>query len=76
MPKLKINAIADDRPVKLTVELPGAVFRTLSAYAEILKSETNQSIEVSKLIPPMLERFMASDREFIKAQRAKTSSST
>jgi hypothetical protein len=31
--KLKLGAIADDRPVKLTVELPAAVHRDLLAYA-------------------------------------------
>ena len=35
MTKLKLSAIPDDRPVKLTIELPGAVHRDLVAYAEI-----------------------------------------
>ena len=33
MAKLKLGAIADDKPVKLTVELPAAVHRDLLAYA-------------------------------------------
>ena len=33
MAKLKLGAIADDKPVKLTVELPAAVHRDLVAYA-------------------------------------------
>ena len=36
MAKLKLGAIADDKPVKLTVELPAAVHRELLAYAEVL----------------------------------------
>ena len=33
MAKLKLGAIADDKPVKLTVELPAGVHRDLLAYA-------------------------------------------
>lgn len=69
MAKLKINAIADDKPVKVTIELPASVFRDLAAYVEVFQRETRQAIEISKLIPPMLERFMASDREFHKKRR-------
>ncbi|MGO8058253.1 DUF2274 domain-containing protein [Rhizobium johnstonii] len=36
MTKLKLSAIPDDKPVKITVELPAAVFRDLQAYAAIL----------------------------------------
>ena len=36
MAKLKLGAIADDKPVKLTVELPAAVHRDLVAYADAL----------------------------------------
>jgi hypothetical protein len=70
MPKLKLSAIADDKPVKLTVELPAVVHRDLLAYAEALARETGQSIvDPSKLVAPMLARFMATDRAFAKARR-------
>jgi hypothetical protein len=36
MAKLKLGAIANDKPVKLTVELPAAVHRDLLAYANAL----------------------------------------
>ena len=39
MAKLKLGAIADDKSVKLTVELPAAVHRDLLAYAEVLARE-------------------------------------
>jgi hypothetical protein len=72
MTKLKLGAIADDKPVKLTVELTAAVHRDLVAYAEALGRETGQSIaEPAKLIAPMLSRFMATDRAFAKARRAR-----
>ncbi len=73
MAKLKLGAIADDRPIKLTVELPAAVHRDLIAYAEALGRETGQpTIEPTKLIAPMLARFIASDRAFAKARKVRT----
>ena len=65
----KLGAFADDKPVKSTVELPAAVHRDLLAYAEVLAHETGQSIaDPSKLVAPMLARFMAADRAFGKAR--------
>ena len=70
MAKLKLGPIADDRPVKLTIEIPAAVHRDLVAYAEVLGRETGQPVgEPAKLIAPMVERFMATDRAFAKARR-------
>lgn len=62
--KLKLGALADDRPVRLTVELAAGVHRDLVAYAEALAKETGQAVEPVRLISPMLARFMASDRGF------------
>jgi hypothetical protein len=71
MAKLKLGAIADNKPVKLTVELTAAAHRDLVAYADILGRETGQSIvDPAKLIAPMLIRFMATDRAFSKTRRA------
>lgn len=71
MPKLKLTAPFDDKPVKITIELPAAVHRDLVAYAEVLARENGQEInDPSKLIAPMLTRFMATDRAFAKARRA------
>lgn len=69
MAKLKLGALVDDKSVKLTVELPAAVHRDLAAYAEVLASESGQSVDAAKLIAPMLARFMATDRTFAKARR-------
>ena len=72
MAKLKIAALPDDKPVKVTVELPAAVHRDLVAYAEILGREGGQPIrDPVKLIAPMLTRFMATDRAFAKARRSR-----
>ncbi|NJO34969.1 MAG: DUF2274 domain-containing protein [Rhodospirillales bacterium] len=70
MTKLKLGPLTDDRPVKLTVELPAAVHRDLIAYAEVLGRQTGQKVdEPAKLIAPMVQRFMATDRGFAKARK-------
>jgi hypothetical protein len=77
MAKLKLGAVVDEKPVKLTVELPVSVYRDLLAYAEVLARETGQEIaEPTKLIAPMLARFMATDRVFAKIRRATQARST
>ena len=36
MAKLKLGPIVDDKPIKVTVEMPAALHRDLRAYAEAL----------------------------------------
>ena len=75
MTKLKLGAIMDDKPVKLTIEIPAAVHRDLVAYAEVLGRTTGQPArDPVKLIVPMLERFMATDRAFVKTRRNRAGS--
>ncbi len=70
MNKLKLFAIDEDKPVKITIELPANVDRDLKAYAELLERESGQSVsDARKLIAPMLKRFMATDRAFAKFRR-------
>ncbi|MFB6451356.1 DUF2274 domain-containing protein [Bradyrhizobium tunisiense] len=70
MSKLKIAALPDDKPVKISAELPANVHRDLVSYAEALARESGQPIDPARLIAPMLARFMATDRGFAKARRA------
>ncbi len=70
MAKLKLGAIADDKPVKVTIELSADIHRDLVAYGEVLARESGRAaIEPAKLIAPMLVRFMATDRVFSKLRR-------
>ncbi len=73
MAKLKLGPLEDDKPVKLTIELPAAVHRDLVIYARLMLENTGGAtpVEPAKLIVPMLEKFMATDREFTKARRVK-----
>lgn len=70
MTKLKLGPLVDDRPVKLTIELPATVHRDLIAYGAELAAETGgDAVTPEKLIAPMLARFMASDRGFARRRR-------
>ena len=67
---LKLGPLADDKPVRLSIEVPADVFRDLAAYAEAHAATTGQPSQgPSKLIVPMLCHFMASDRAFAKLRR-------
>ena len=71
MAKLKLGPIANDKPVKFTVELPASLHRDLTTYAEILGRGAGQpAIDPARLIVPMLERFIATHRGFAKAKHS------
>jgi hypothetical protein len=70
MVKLKLAALSDEKPVKVALELPASLHRDLLAYAEILAHQSGQPIsEPTKLIAPMLARFMATDRAFARSRK-------
>ena len=68
MTKLKLTDLAEDKPVRLTIELPAAIHRDLVAYATVLGAGQG-AISPDKLVAPMIQRFMATDRAFLKARR-------
>jgi hypothetical protein len=70
MTKLKIQAIPDDKPVKVTLELPAQLHRDLVAYAEAVEGQSGQPIgDPARLIAPMLTRFIRTDRAFARSRR-------
>ena len=70
MAKLRLGALDDDKPVKVSIELPAAVHRDLVVYADVLARETGQTVaDPAKLIAPMVQKFMATDRAFARARR-------
>ena len=75
MTKLKLSAIEDDKPVKLSIEYPAPVHRNLLAYAEAIGRETGQAApDPAKIVAPMIERFMATDRAFARTRRSRATS--
>lgn len=73
MTKLRLGPITEEKPVKLTIELPGALMRDLADYGAVHAKATGLAAPLppEKLIPPMIERFIAGDREFSKQRRRK-----
>jgi len=70
MAKLKLGPVETDKPVRVSIKLPAPVYRNLLAYAEALATATNQEpLKPDKLIPAMIEHFMATDRGFAKFRR-------
>ncbi len=69
MTRLKLGAIPDEKPVKLTVELSAELHRDLTAYSEALALQTGQRVEPARLVAPMLARFMATDRGFVRVRK-------
>lgn len=72
MTTLKLGPLADDKPVKLTVEIPASLFADLAVYGELLGAAQSggAAVEPARLIVPMLQRFIATDRGFAKARRS------
>ena len=70
MAKLKLGPIADEKPVRITAEIPAEVHRDLAAYARVLGQHTGRTYELGQLVAPMLKRFMDTDREFARARRS------
>jgi hypothetical protein len=63
--------------VRLTIELPATVHRDLAVYAEALGQGTGKAaVEPAKLVPPMLARFMSTDRVFAKLRRTRSKQSS
>ncbi|MEI4507311.1 DUF2274 domain-containing protein [Sphingopyxis sp. CCNWLW253] len=71
MSRLRLGAIADNKPVKMTIEMSGSLVRDLADYADVHARLTGMASPISpeKLIPAMIERFIASDREFSRQRR-------
>lgn len=70
--KLKISALPDEKPVKMTIELPASVHRDLLAYSDIIATQAGQeAINPSNLVAAMVKGFMETDRAFAKAKKAR-----
>ena len=70
MTRLKLADLADEKPVRLTLELSARLHRDLVAYALAVNGgDVKGAPTTERLIPPMLERFIATDRAFAKARK-------
>lgn len=70
MTRLMLADLTDEKPVRLTVELPARLHREILAYSVALNAgETNGAPPPERLIPPMIERFIATDRNYSRTKR-------
>ncbi|NOU03589.1 MAG: DUF2274 domain-containing protein [Novosphingobium sp.] len=70
MTRLKLTDLADEKPVRLTVEINARLHRDLVAYALAVNGgETKGAPAPERLIPAMIERFIATDRSFAKSRK-------
>ena len=71
MTRLKLVDLADEKPVRLTVEVSARLHRELIAYATALNGgDAKGAPTPERLIPPMIERFIATDRSYAKSRRS------
>lgn len=72
MTRLKLADLNDEKPIRLTLEIPARLHRTLAAYAVAVNGgDPKGAPTVERLVPPMLERFIAADRAFAKGRRSR-----
>lgn len=71
MSKLRLGPLIDEKPVKLSIDVPGPLIRELTDYARVHAAANGltEPLPPERLIVPMVERFMAGDREFSKMRR-------
>lgn len=71
MTRLKLSDLADEKPVRLTIEVSARLHKELVAYAAALNGGDAKGAPLpERLIPPMIERFIATDRSYAKGRRA------
>ncbi len=73
MTRLTLADLADEKPVRLTVELSARLHRELLAYATAINNgDVKGAPNPERLIPPMIERFIANDRSYAKTRNSKS----
>lgn len=71
---LKLGPIPDQKPVKITMTLPPDIHAALSDYAALHAREYGNQSSVADIAGLMIEKFLASDRQFKRARKTLQSS--
>ena len=69
--KLRLGPLPKTESVKLTFACPASLKADLDRYASLHAQAYGEVVDAEKLIPHMLEVFMAGDRGFRKGTTAK-----
>ena len=66
MAKLRLGPLPDDRPVKRTITFTAALDALIRDYATAIAAQDNlsEAPTIEKLVPIIVERFIATDRAF------------
>src|SRR3546814_4131194 len=68
--KLRLGPLPKTENVKLTFACPASLKADLDRYASLHAQAYGEAVDAEKLIPHMLEAFMAGDRGFRKGTRS------
>ena len=66
--KLRLGPLPSSGSTKLTFTCPASLKADLDAYAALHAQAYGEAVDAEKLIPHMLEAFMAGDRGFKRTQ--------
>lgn len=70
MTRLTLADLEDEKPVRLNIEISARLHRTLLQYAIAVNAGDKEKPPApERLIPPMIARFISTDRSFIKSNR-------
>lgn len=70
MNKLRLGPVIEDKPVRVSIDIAAPIYRELVAYGSLLAKETGQTkIDPTKLIAPMIEKFIKGDKAFKKMNK-------
>ena len=70
MTKLKLADLANEKPVRMTIEMSARLQSDLAAYAvAVNEGEAKGAPAPERLIPAMIERFIATDRSFSRRRK-------
>ncbi|MEQ8401557.1 MAG: DUF2274 domain-containing protein [Silicimonas sp.] len=64
MPDLKLSKLPKTDTVRLTIALPAELHERLELYAQVYSETYDEPVDLKRLLPHMLERFLTSDRGF------------
>ncbi|MEO1200598.1 MAG: DUF2274 domain-containing protein [Pseudomonadota bacterium] len=64
MPDLKLPKLPKIDTVRLNIVVPTDLYERLELYARIYSETYGEPVDLKRLMPHMLERFLTSDREF------------
>ena len=69
MARLKLGPLPDDKPARVTVTLSAEQVSLITAYGAAVGAADGKPPSIERLVPLMVERFIRSDRAFMRQRR-------